>query len=182
MVRGKFWCPKGTAIKLVCSYRLSLMSLNDSELVSARISQTLHFQAMVRLAGLDSNEAEQSAGSAVTASITRSTIRAPRPQVKGLKMRFFPTGFGGDTPGTLGESDSEAEGLPEKAGFGVLIGRDLASRPEKRKHVLAEDAERVDSPSKKSRKPRSPEELKRKGERKAKKDRKRAQEAASSKS
>lgn len=116
--------------------------------------------------------------SEIAASITRSTIRAPRPQVKGLKMRFLPTGFGGDGVSTLGDSDSETDG-PRNAGRPKASNElNLPYRKEKRKHMEANGAETASS-LKRSKKQRPPEEIKRKEERRAKKEKKRAQEAAS---
>ncbi|KAF2129959.1 hypothetical protein P153DRAFT_422708 [Dothidotthia symphoricarpi CBS 119687] len=153
--------------------------------VSAKISQTLHLQQVVRLPELSSKQADVNTGSEAAASITRSTIRTPRPQVKGLKMRFRPTGFGGTDAGTLGDSDSDDEQLRAPAGLGMpnglnLPSRSAPSRAEKRKHGDAHGEEGIESASKKVKKQRSPEEIKRKEEKRAKKEKKRAQEAAKS--
>ncbi|KAF1843804.1 uncharacterized protein K460DRAFT_418802 [Cucurbitaria berberidis CBS 394.84] len=146
--------------------------------VSARISQTLHLQAVVRLPKLSSKQADQNTGSEAAASITRSTIRAPRPQVRGLKMRFLPTGFGGDAAGILGDSDSESEAPRQTAGLGMPNGLNLPSRKEKRKHADVNGAGTVESPTKKSKKHRTLEDIQKKEDRRAKKMKKRAHEAA----
>ncbi|KAH7401535.1 DNA-directed RNA polymerase I subunit RPA34.5-domain-containing protein [Pyrenochaeta sp. MPI-SDFR-AT-0127] len=148
------------------------------KIVSARISQTLHLRAIAHLPSLDSKQADQRRSLAAAASITRSTIRAPRPQVKGLKMRFIPTGFGGDATSTLGDSDSEVDARRGTPGFGVPNDSVSASRKEKRKHAVANGEEAADLPLKKSKKKRSLEELTRKEERRVKKHKKRAQVAA----
>lgn len=146
--------------------------------VSAKISQTLHLQAVVRLPEPSSVHETSNIGSEFAASITRSTIRAPRPQVKGLKMRFLPSGFGGEATSTLGESDSEGEGPRDAAGPKASNEVSLPYRKEKRKHVEVNGAETAPSSSKRSKKQRPPEEIRRKEERRAKKERKRAKEAA----
>ena len=134
-----------------------------------RISRTLHLQQAVQLPELSSKQANPKTGSEAAASITRSTIRAPRPQVKGLRMRFLPTGFGGAEGGILGDSDSEDEVPQERAGLAMPKGLNLPSKAEKRKQA---DVNMEDAPAKKSKKHRTPEEIKRKEEKKAKKEKK----------
>ena len=145
--------------------------------VSAPISQTLHLQAVVHLPELSHTQDDPKKFSEIAASITRSTIRAPRPQVKGLKMRFLPTGFGGDGISTLGDSDSESDGPRKAVDPRTSNQLNLPYRKEKRKHIEANDAETASS-SKRSKKQRPLEEIKRKDERRAKKEKKRAKEAA----
>jgi len=139
--------------------------------VPAKISKTLHLQELVRLPKLSSKQADINTGSEAAASITRSTIRAPRPQVKGLKMRYLPLGFvGGSTGGVLGDTDSEEDDVPqERAGLAAPNGLNLPTKAGKRKHTEANGDE---APSKKIKKHRSPEEIKKKEEKKAKKEKK----------
>ncbi|KAF2827679.1 hypothetical protein CC86DRAFT_321965 [Ophiobolus disseminans] len=132
----------------------------------ARISQTLHLQAVVQLPHLSSKQADQNTGSEAAASITRSTIRAPRPQLKGLKMRFLPTGFSGGDVGTLGESDSEDDTPQETAGLGMPNELNLPSQKKKRKHVDVNGDVPTEVPSKKAKKHRTPEEKKARKEKK----------------
>ncbi|CBX98040.1 hypothetical protein IAQ61_010145 [Plenodomus lingam] len=147
--------------------------------VPARISQTLHLQAIVRLPELSDKQADTNTGSEAAASITRSTIRTPRAQVNGLKMRFLPVGFHGDAAGTIGDSDNEMETPTETAGLGMPNGLNLPSRrKEKRKHADVNGSETIEAPAKKSKKHRSIEDVKRKEERRAKKEKKRARDAA----
>ncbi|KAH7095213.1 DNA-directed RNA polymerase I subunit RPA34.5-domain-containing protein [Paraphoma chrysanthemicola] len=154
---------------------------NGYKSVNSRVSQTLHLQAVVQLPELSSKQADPKLGSEAAASITRSTIRAPRLQLKGLKMRFRPSGSGGGDLGTLGDSESEAEILKDTAGLGMPNKLNLPSRPRKDKRKLAEtngDAT-TESPARKHKKHRTPEEAKRRDEAKrAKKEKKRAHEAA----
>ncbi|CAN9154510.1 unnamed protein product [Alternaria alternata] len=151
---------------------------NGMEPVSTRISQTLRLRSVVRLPHLSTKQADQNTGSEAAASITRSTIRAPRLQVTGLKMRFLPTGFSGNDAGIIGDSDDETEAPRETAGLGMPNGLNLLSKKPKRKHADVNGVDTPEVPSKKTKKHRDPEETKRKEEKKAKKDKKRAKEAA----
>ncbi|KAE8846840.1 hypothetical protein HRS9122_03747 [Pyrenophora teres f. teres] len=147
---------------------------NGLKPVSTRISQTLHLRSIVQLPQLSSLQADQNTGSEAAASITRSTIRAPKPQVRGLKMRFLPTGFSGNDGGNIGDWESESEKQREPAGLGMPNGLNLPSKKHKRKHTdVNGDANEV--PAKKTKKHRDPEEEKRKAEKKARKEKKRAQ-------
>lgn len=156
-------------------------TITYSASVPGRISQTFHIREVINLPKLKSRQADQNTGSEAAASITQSTIRAPRPQVKGLKMRFFPSGCSNHAPETLGLSDSEDDLPPRTAGLGVPNGIHLPSNSEKRKHEYANGDERLESPTKKHKKHRTPEENKRREEKKAKKERKREKESAKSK-
>jgi len=151
--------------------------------VPARISQTLHLQAVVRLPELSHQQADVDSSSAAAASITRSTIRTPRAQVKGLKMRFLPSGFGGDAAGTMGNSDDETNAATKTTKLGMSVGLKLPSRQkEKRKHADLTGPESVEAPAKRSKQQhQSAEDLKRKAERRAKKEKRRAHEASSAK-
>ncbi|KAF1922636.1 uncharacterized protein M421DRAFT_426705 [Didymella exigua CBS 183.55] len=137
----------------------------------AKIQQTLHLQELVRLPKLTSKQADPRTGSEAAASITRSTIRAPRPQVKGLKMRYTPLGFtGAVSGGVLGDTDSEEDEVPqERAGLAAPNGLNLPTKAAKRRHSEANGDE---VPTKKAKKHRTPEELKKREEKKAKKEKK----------
>jgi hypothetical protein len=94
-------------------------------------------------------------------------------------MRFLPTGFGSGDAGTLGDSESEEEMLHGTAGLGMPNGLNLPSRKrEKRKHTEVNDDARSGS----SKKHKTVEDVQRKEERRAKKEKRRAQEAALAKS
>ncbi|KAF2707415.1 hypothetical protein K504DRAFT_458858 [Pleomassaria siparia CBS 279.74] len=133
--------------------------LRGFEAVPLRISKTYHIQQNVHLPKL---AAQSSRTRTEPASfITLSTIRAPRPQVKGLKMNFFPSGSKRPLEAVvLGSSDSETE-----APHGVI------HKSEKRKHKAASRREeRQESPKKKHKKVRDPEETRRREAKKAKKE------------
>jgi len=136
---------------------------------------------VINLPKLSEKQADQNTGSEVAASITRSTIRAVRPQVQGLKMRFYPSGFETSEPATLGVSDDENEpNAAPTAGLAIPKGLDLRAKKEKRKHEHTNGDERMESPAKKH-KHRTPEEQKRKEEKKAKKERKKEKDVAKGK-
>jgi len=131
----------------------------------------------VQLPHLTSRQADQNTGSEAAASITRSTIRAPRPQLKGLKMRFLPTGFGNGAAGTLGESDSENDAAAEADETNEL---QLPPKKDKnkRKHREVNGDVPADAPAKKAKKHRTQEDKEAKRE---KKEKKRAREGVSAK-
>ncbi|KAH7394108.1 DNA-directed RNA polymerase I subunit RPA34.5-domain-containing protein [Phaeosphaeria sp. MPI-PUGE-AT-0046c] len=160
--------------------RVMIPQKNGYTAVSANVARSLHLRATVKLPHLSTKQADQNTGSEAAASITRSTIRAPRPQLKGLKMRFLPIGFGTGDAGTLGDSDSEGE-TSAPAGLGMPMELNLPSRKEKRKHGASNGDAAPESPTKKHKKHRSSEEVQRKEERRAKKEKRRAQEAAAAK-
>ncbi|KAJ5031294.1 DNA-directed RNA polymerase I subunit RPA34.5-domain-containing protein [Bipolaris maydis] len=151
---------------------------DDMKPVPVPITQSLRLRRIMQLPKLSSLQADQNTGSEAAASITRSTIRAPRPQVKGLKMRFLPTGFTGNDPGTIGDSDDELEPARETAVLG-MPEPSKSSKKQKRKHADVNGTETSEAPMKKSKKHQDSEEAKRKAEKKAKKEKKRAKEAAS---
>jgi hypothetical protein len=127
--------------------------------VPKKISQTLHLQQVVRLPKIDSNPAHQKATEGPAAYIVTPFNKAPRPQPKGLRMRYFPTGFGDRDPGVLGSSDSEAEALP--------VRTQPSKKAEKRKHGAAHEPEVAGTPKKHRHK--DPDEAKRRREKKEKK-------------
>ncbi|KAF2121777.1 DNA-directed RNA polymerase I subunit RPA34.5-domain-containing protein [Lophiotrema nucula] len=124
------------------------------------ISRTLHLRQVVRLPHLSAEQADPNTGSEAAASITQSAIRAPRKQLKGLRMHFHPSGFGDEDGGTLGSSDSGDEAAPLRptAGLGVPNGAQSLKKLEKRKHQHTNDEDRAESPVKKHKKHRTPEE------------------------
>ncbi|KAF2661589.1 hypothetical protein K491DRAFT_673889 [Lophiostoma macrostomum CBS 122681] len=152
---------------------------NGYRAVETKIGRTLHLQEVPRLPRLSSKQADQNLGSEAAASITRSTIKAPRPQVKGLKMRYFHSGFGNQGPGTIGSSDSEAE-APPPAGLGVMNGAPSLKKSEKRKHEQVNGVETSEGPVKKQKKHRTQDEIKQRAEKKARKEKKREKERTKS--
>ncbi|KAF2679070.1 hypothetical protein K458DRAFT_375478 [Lentithecium fluviatile CBS 122367] len=156
---------------------------NGYKTVPKRISQTLNIRQVINLPKLSLKQADPNTGSEAAASITRSTIRVPRPQVKGLKMRYFPSGVADHTPITLGFSDSEDEAPPAPpAGLGVPNENHIGSKSEKRKHAEVNGDGAGEHPSKKHKKHMTAEEIQRKAQKKAKKERRRQKELAKMKS
>lgn len=154
---ARFWFLVRMVIKQVGATRSAGFPMLTNT-VPTRISQTLHLQQVVRLPNLNLEEQEKNTGDEVIESITKSTIRAPREQLKGLKMRYFHSGFGKDEPGTLGSSDSEAE--PPAQANGTHVPKKAAKRK-------LEEVAGVESPEKKHKKHRTPEEIKKREQKKA---------------
>ncbi|KAF1966762.1 hypothetical protein BU23DRAFT_517391 [Bimuria novae-zelandiae CBS 107.79] len=151
---------------------------NGYKAVPTRISQSFHVQKIVNLPKLTSRQADQNTGSEAAASITASTIRAVKPQVKGLKMRFFPSGFEGSAPATLGDSEDEEDAAASQpAGLGIPKGLPPPAKKEKRKHSKGEADMEV--PVKKHKKQRTEEEQARRDEKKAKKEKKKEKKSKS---
>ena len=138
--------------------------------VSIPISQTFHFQQVLRLPNLPSAPPESSAETYVFESITKSTIRAPRPQVKGLKMRFHPAAFGPKLPATIGSSDGEEDEPTPMNGVEIAEASQTSIKAAKRKH---EDVNADEAPAKKHKKHKSSDETLSKEERRAKKEERR---------
>lgn len=151
--------------------------ISDSILVPSAISQTLHLQETIKPANLAWKRKHQKADSETRASITRSTIRAPRPQVTGLQMRFLPIGFGGPDGGILGDSDDEGAGMGTVTGVDTSNESNLTLQKEKRKHIAVHGGEGAMAAAKKSKKHRMPEDIRRKEEKRAKKEKKRSGDA-----
>ncbi|KAL1601783.1 hypothetical protein SLS60_006698 [Paraconiothyrium brasiliense] len=152
---------------------------NGYRAVPTKIAQSFNMQQVINLPRLTSKQADQSTGSEAAASITASTIRAVKPQVKGLKMRFFPSGFENCTPTTLGDSDDD-DHVPAPAGLGVPEGFDPPARKEKkRKHDQTNAGEDAESSAKKHKKHRSAEEQQQRIEKKAKKEKKKEKKSKS---
>lgn len=157
-----------------------------------RISRSFHLQSVVKLPHLSSKQADQNTGSEAAASITRSTIRAPRPQLKGLKMRFRPIGSGDAGAGTLGDPDSEDNAPQKIAALDLSNELSLPVRKEKRKQTEANGYTQMETQSKKHKKkhteangenqmelqPKKPKKHRTPEEKAARKEKKRARDAA----
>ncbi|KAI9834203.1 MAG: hypothetical protein M1819_003041 [Sarea resinae] len=109
--------------------------------VQAEIAQTLHMQQIVHLPILARHNAEPAEGSSHVPSASSMRPQKPaRPQPKGLKMRYLPTGFGNEKPGTTGADASSSDVSDEEdnddtsATFKTPKGLMTAPRGEKRKH------------------------------------------------
>lgn len=83
--------------------------------ISQPVSKTLHLRQHIVLPNLSQKQASDTTGSNAAGDVARSAVSAVRPQPKGMKMRFKPSGFGSGDPGRIG-SGSESEGEAEPAG------------------------------------------------------------------
>lgn len=101
--------------------------------------ETLHLQQVVHLPQLSRKQADPTRGSDAAASFDTPAIKVVRQQPKGLRMRFRPSGFGDDDPGSIGSSESEDSPVEEQSqiGFRTPKGREapaVFSPSKKRKH------------------------------------------------
>lgn len=114
------------------------------------ISQSLNLQQKIVLPKLTSKQARTETGSEAAADVWRTATvngEGPRPQPKGMRMRYKPPGFGLGEPG-LGSDDDEEEGgvsLPKakkakkarresgEAMEGVEMNGKVASKEEKKR-------------------------------------------------
>lgn len=80
------------------------------EAAEQRVEMTLHLQQHITLPNLSARQASQATGSAAAGDIAQASVRGVRPQPKGLRMRYKPSGFGPGKPGMIGSgSDSNDE-------------------------------------------------------------------------
>ncbi|KAI7352382.1 hypothetical protein KC354_g12021 [Hortaea werneckii] len=77
--------------------------------VQQRLDRTLHLQQKITLPELSSLQASEVTGSAAAGDVAEAAVRTTRPQPKGLRMRYKPSGYGAGEPGMIGASDSETE-------------------------------------------------------------------------
>ncbi|KAJ9647252.1 hypothetical protein H2201_003852 [Coniosporium apollinis] len=101
--------------------------------------ETLHLQQVVRLPHLSKKQADPMRGSDAAASYDTPAVKVIRQQPKGLRMRFRPSGFGDEDPGSIGSSESEDSPVEEQSqiGFRAPRGREAPaafSPSKKRKH------------------------------------------------
>lgn len=77
--------------------------------VEVPVTKTLHLQQTIRLPNLSSYQTDPDTGSNAAASIKTPAISNPRPQPKGMRMRYKPPGFGDSDPGLIGSSEDESD-------------------------------------------------------------------------
>lgn len=77
--------------------------------VGVPVSKTLHLQQTIRLPNLSAYQTDPNTGSNAAASVRTPAVSAPRPQPKGMKMRYKPPGFGDEDPGLIGSSEDESD-------------------------------------------------------------------------
>ncbi|GAB7343466.1 hypothetical protein MBLNU457_1487t1 [Dothideomycetes sp. NU457] len=75
--------------------------------IKAPVSRTLHVQQIITLPNLSKKQANPVTGSNAAGDANRPPVRGPKPQPKGLRMRYKPPGFGSGRPGAIGSDDSE---------------------------------------------------------------------------
>ncbi|KAI5237532.1 hypothetical protein E4T43_08024 [Aureobasidium subglaciale] len=77
--------------------------------VAVPVSKTLHLQQTIRLPNLSSFQTDPLTGSNAAANLKTPAISTPRPQPKGMRMRYKPPGFGPEDPGLIGSSEDESD-------------------------------------------------------------------------
>lgn len=133
------------------------------------ISQTLNLQQVVHLPNLTKARVDPASSSAAAASSNTNSTKPVRQQPKGLRMRFLPSGFGDEDPGTLGSSDSETS-TPARPAFRMPDGPRPTHRTKKRNHEEMNGINQVSSsPVKKPKKTKDQDDSKKKMEKKARK-------------
>ncbi|GAB1736199.1 hypothetical protein NU219Hw_g6873t1 [Hortaea werneckii] len=78
--------------------------------VQQRLDRALHLQQKITLPKLSNLQASETMGSAAAGDVAEAAVSTTRPQPKGLRMRYKPSGYGAGEPGMVGASDSETEG------------------------------------------------------------------------
>lgn len=109
--------------------RLLLPGKKGYEVLATPVSQVLQFQQVVQIP----TTAQSGISSATTGTLPEAgaATKPKKPQPKGLKMRFKPSGFGVGDLGAIGSSDEE-DAQPA-ARFRVPVGTEPASASKKRK-------------------------------------------------
>ncbi|KAK6005896.1 hypothetical protein QM012_007538 [Aureobasidium pullulans] len=73
------------------------------------VSKSLHLQQTINLPNLSAYQADPTTGSNAAANLKTPAISTPRPQPKGMRMRYKPPGFGDSDPGVIGSSEDESD-------------------------------------------------------------------------
>ncbi|KAK5126324.1 hypothetical protein LTR85_010560 [Meristemomyces frigidus] len=74
-----------------------------------RVEKTLHLQQKITLPNLSVRQASQMTGSAAAGDVAQASVRTIRPQPKGLRMRYKPSGFGPGKPAIIGSESESAD-------------------------------------------------------------------------
>lgn len=128
---------------------------NGYQLLEQGIERSLHLQQQISLPNLSIRQADQNAGSSAAAQVAAFQTSRPKPQPKGLRMRYNPPGSGAGKPRILG-SDSEtdentqtAENVSGNTGLTQDIGKMVvddgktyeSAKKSKKKRKSTEDGE-----------------------------------------
>jgi hypothetical protein len=99
--------------------------------VEAPVTKTLNLQQNIRIPNLSAYQTDPNTGSNAAASIRTPAISAPRPQPKGMKMRYKPPGFGDEDPGLIGSSEDESDANNKQNEKSAKDARSKRKRDEK---------------------------------------------------
>jgi hypothetical protein len=99
--------------------------------VEVPVTKTLHLQQNIRIPNLSAYQTDPNTGSNAAASVRTPAISAPRPQPKGMKMRYKPPGFGDEDPGLIGSSEDESDANNKQVEKSAKEARSKRKRDEK---------------------------------------------------
>jgi hypothetical protein len=110
--------------------------------VEVPVSKTLHLQQTIRLPNLSAYQTDPNTGSNAAASLRTPAVSAPRPQPKGMKMRYKPPGFGDEDPGMIGSSEDESDANAKQVEKSAKEARSKRKRDEKEADETPKDKKR----------------------------------------
>ncbi|KAI4733378.1 hypothetical protein E4T50_16064 [Aureobasidium sp. EXF-12298] len=110
--------------------------------VEVPVSKTLHLQQTIRLPNLSAYQTDPNTGSNAAASLRTPAVSAPRPQPKGMRMRYKPPGFGDEDPGMIGSSEDESDANAKQVEKSAKEARSKRKRDEKEADETPKDKKR----------------------------------------
>jgi len=99
--------------------------------VEVPVTKTLNLQQNIRIPNLSAYQADPNTGSNAAANVRTPAISVPRPQPKGMKMRYKPPGFGDEDPGLIGSSEDESDSNNKQNEKSAKDARSKRKRDEK---------------------------------------------------
>ncbi|KAH0351824.1 hypothetical protein KCU83_g4057, partial [Aureobasidium melanogenum] len=99
--------------------------------IEVPVSKTLHLQQTISLPNLSAYQTDPNTGSNAAGSLRTPAISNPRPQPKGMRMRYKPPGFGDEDPGLIGSSEDESDANAKQVEKSAKEARSKRKRDEK---------------------------------------------------
>ncbi|KAH0254681.1 hypothetical protein KCU91_g17879, partial [Aureobasidium melanogenum] len=99
--------------------------------IEVPVSKTLHLQQTISLPNLSAYQTDPNTGSNAAGSLRTPAISNPRPQPKGMRMRYKPPGFGDEDPGLIGSSEDESDANAKQIEKSAKEARSKRKRDEK---------------------------------------------------
>jgi hypothetical protein len=109
--------------------------LTNTQAVPTKVDEILNLRQLVQLPIATESLVGKSSGSASVLPEAAAATKPKKQQPKGLRMRYRPSGFGSEDPGTIGFSDSDE--LKSRGAPHTLNGH---SKPTKKRKDREEDA------------------------------------------